>query len=266
MADKQAVLRERIADLISFERRLKSQLQSDADRFEQYSSVIELLASATEAASARGKALTQYLGAENPVQGHDPVLDALSVRFAAPSLRLKRLMATVAAGLAGYAELTELAFRLYDPPLRELAPRHLKACAALLHATARLIPEVTSGELAGDTLFCHCVCPMCGLGACACIEVGRQNIEAAWREACAAAVVQPFVLDTPRPGSPLAFAGVERGDFLLAVDGQEVRTIPEIQALIRTHPIGGNVLLRIGRRGLTSHEITVPHTSDNPKR
>lgn len=79
----------------------------------------------------------------------------------------------------GYAMMFEVALRLYEPRLREIAPRHLKAHADAALFTARLPPGVVAWQLAQDGLHCACICPMCGLGACGCVDYGTQTLTTA---------------------------------------------------------------------------------------
>jgi hypothetical protein len=166
----------------------------------------------------------------------------------------------------GYAMLFEVALRLYEPRLREIAPRHLKAHADAALFTARLLPRVVAGQLAQHGLHCACICPMCGLGACGCVDYGTQILTTAWRDAVSILPEAPaFVLQTPRPESQLARAGVQRGELVLAVDGQQVRDFGEVQGAIRKHTLGDEVRLLIQRGSETPRELKVRHVSEYPK-
>ena len=115
-----------------------------------------------------------------------------------------------------YAMLVELAFRLYDPDLRGLAPQHLNAYAGAAQTINQLIVSTVADELAAVGLECHCVCPMCSMGACSCVSLGQATLSAAWHEAALADEAAPgFPLQPPRRGSPLALAEVRGGDRLL---------------------------------------------------
>lgn len=165
-----------------------------------------------------------------------------------------------------YAMLYELAFRLYEPRLREIAPKHLKAHADAALSTAGLLPGIVAWQLAQDGLHCACICPMCSIGACGCVALGTQMLTAAWRDAVPTESKPPgFVLQFPRPESELARVGVQGGELLLAVDGQQVRTTDEIQAVIRKHSLGDGVRLLIQRGSETPRELIVRHVSDYPK-
>jgi membrane-associated protease RseP (regulator of RpoE activity) len=162
-----------------------------------------------------------------------------------------------------YAVLFEMALRLYEPPLRELAPKHLRAYAEAAQTINQLIAGVAAGELAQAGLECHCICPMCGIGACGCVSLGTARINAAWRDTAPDGEPQPgFPLQPPRAGSPLAGAGVQGGDRLLEVDGQEVHSVGEIQAAIREHAIGEELQLLVQRGSEAPREIRVEHVSD----
>ena len=67
----------------------------------------------------------------------------------------------------------------------------------------------------------------------------------------------------PRPGSPLWQEGLERGDRIIAIDGELVHTNPEIQRALRGHPIGNAMTMQVIRAG-NPHEIRVARVSDHP--
>jgi len=164
-----------------------------------------------------------------------------------------------------YAMLVELAFRLYDQDLRALAPKHLNGYAEAAQTINKLIIRTVADELAAVGLECHCVCPMCSMGACGCVSLGNAMLSAAWHETAPAGEAEPgFPLQSPRFGSPLALAGIQRGDRLLEVDGQRVDSVGEIQAAIRKHPIGDDVHLLLQCGSTSTREIQVKHVGDYP--
>jgi PDZ domain-containing protein len=162
-----------------------------------------------------------------------------------------------------YAMLHEVALRLYEPRLREIAPEHLKAHADAALSTARLLPGVVAWQLAQEGLHCACICPICGLGACGCVSYATETLIAAWRDA-APTESEPlgFVLLPPKPGSELARAGVQGGELLLAVDGQQMRGRAEVYDAISKHALGDEVRLLIQRTSESPREVTVRHVSD----
>lgn len=165
-----------------------------------------------------------------------------------------------------YAVLFEMALRLYDAPLRELAPRHLQQYAEAAQTISQIIVRTTAGQLAEAGLECLCVCPMCSIGACGCVSVGTAAVNSVWRETSSIRESAPgFLLQPPRSNSSLALAGVQGGDCLLEVDGQRVQAIGDIQAAIRKHPIGGDVRLLVKRSLQAPREIQVKHVGDYPE-
>jgi S1-C subfamily serine protease len=107
---------------------------------------------------------------------------------------------------------------------------------------------------------------MCGLGACGCMALGTQTLTAAWRDAGPTESEPPdVVLQPPKPESELARAGAQDGDLLLAVDGEQVRALAEIQAAIRKHAPGDEVRLLVQRASESPRELNVRHVSDYPR-
>jgi hypothetical protein len=165
-----------------------------------------------------------------------------------------------------YAMLYEVALRLYEPRLREIAPEHLKAHADAALSTARLLPGVVAWQLAQDGFLCACICPMCGLGACGCVALGTETLIDAWRDAVPTESEPPgFALQPPKPESELARAGVQGGELLLAVDGQQVRGRQEVQDALRKRTLGDEVRFLVQRGSEYPREFIVRHAGDYPK-
>jgi hypothetical protein len=183
MPDKHAVLRDHAAALREIEVWIETQLQEDVGMFRDYPEVHALLSAAIKGAGQRLATLTEYLGGAQRGSDHHKGATFVHDTTPAPATVLNRHIAEFGNAVTAYTVLTELAFRFYDLPLRELAPKHLKAYVSLSYAALRLLPGVVAQAWAMQGLFCQCVCPMCGLGACACITVGRQHVETAWRDA-----------------------------------------------------------------------------------
>lgn len=165
-----------------------------------------------------------------------------------------------------YAMLYEVALRLYEPRLREIAPEHLKAHAGAALSTARLLPGVLAWQLAQDGLLCACICPMCGLGACGCVSLVTETLIDAWRDAAPIESEPPgFVLLPPKAESELARAGVQGGELILAVDGQQVCGRQEVQDALRKRTLGDEVRFLIRRGSESPRELIVRHAGDYPK-
>jgi S1-C subfamily serine protease len=105
---------------------------------------------------------------------------------------------------------------------------------------------------------------MCGLGACGCVDYGTQTLTTAWRDAVPIES-ETFVLQNPRPDSQLARAGVQGGELVLAVDGQQVHDYWATQLAIRKHSLGDEVCLLLQRGSETPRELKFQHVSEYPK-
>jgi PDZ domain len=166
----------------------------------------------------------------------------------------------------GYGMLFEVALRLYEPRLREIARGHMKAHAVAALSTARLLPGIVAWQLAQDGLHCSCTCPMCRLGACGCVSWGTESLIEAWRDAAPTESEPPgFVLLPPKRESELARAGVQGGELILAVDGQQVHGRQAVQDALRKRTLGDEVRFLIQRGSEFPREIIVRHAGDYPK-
>jgi membrane-associated protease RseP (regulator of RpoE activity) len=181
------------------------------------------------------------------------------------SLELRELSLAFHHCALSYAMLYEMALRLYEPLLREIAPRHMKAHAAAALSTARLLPGVVAWQLARDGLLCACICPMCSIGACGCVALGTHTLTTAWRDAAPVESESPgFVLQPPKPESQMARAGMQGGELILSIDDQQVQDFAGVQAAIRKHALGDEVRLLIQRGSQTPRELKVRHVSEYP--
>lgn len=221
-----------------------------------------LPAGLVEMASARRDALDDYLRSSSPT---DALLTETPLNTAAASESLSaavvELYARFARAAMAYAALFEMSLRLYDPRLREIVPHHLDETAGAASALAEGLARVVSGELASAGLECHCVCPMCSLGACGCVSVGHAAaLSLSFRDADDAGH-EGFELPRPRRGSQLADAHVAAGDRLLAIDGVPVTTVLDIQTALRRHGIGERVELLVARAD-SRRALTVTHVND----
>lgn len=202
----------------------------------------------------QGHAPEPWVSAGGGGEGQLPVSGAL------------RDLAAVCQGAVGaYAMLHAAAMRLFEPPLRELAPRHLRVYVEAVQSFTGLLPGVTARELARDGLDCACTCPMCSVGACGCVTVAAEALDAAWRETVPSPDARVgFVLQRPRPGSQLARAGVAVGDRLLAVDNAPVVSFRDVQAGLRAHQPGEEIHLRLERDGEAPREVVVTRADTWP--
>ncbi len=101
-------------------------------------------------------------------------------------------------------------------------------------------------------LACRCVCPACSIGACGCTRNSIETIREHWGRPGLVTSEGLELHIPPRPGSQLSEAGLERGDLLLAIDGEVVHRNGELQRALRGQPIGevmpGQVVTEAARR------------------
>jgi membrane-associated protease RseP (regulator of RpoE activity) len=260
-------LRGAVTELIAFESDLEARLEREREVVRAYPEALAAIERFRPTVHAQRDRLVSYLEsiggaeAEAAIKGDLPFDPATGVSGA-----LRGICVAFNHSAISYAMLYEMALRLYEPALREIAPEHMEACVDAASTLYRLLPAAVAWELAQDGFHCSCICPMCGLGVCGCVAHGTQTLVEAWREAMAAESALPgFGLQPPKPESELARAGVRGGDRLLAVDGQEVRSVADIQAAIRKHALGEELRLLVQRGSKPAREIGVRHVSDYPE-
>jgi len=261
------VLRRAATELIAFESDLEARLEGEREVVRAYPEALAAVERFGPTVYAQRGRLESYLegiggaAAGAAVEGGLPFNPAARVSGA-----LRGLCVAFDHAALSYAMLYEMALRLHEPALREIAPDHLEAYVDAAATLYRLLPAAVAWELTEDGLQCTCICPMCGLGVCGCVAFGTQTLVEVWREAMAAESALPgFGLQPPKPESELARAGVRGAERLLAVDGQEVRSVSDIQAAIRKHALGEEVRLLVQRGAEPAREIGVRHVSDYPE-
>jgi hypothetical protein len=168
------------------------------------------------------------------------------------------------AATQAYAELYATARLLYEPEVCDLAERHLAHHIEGLQVMAGLLPGALARELNADGLFCRCICPACSIGACGCVRNSIATIADAWGWPGLPTSDGVELLSPPRPGSQLAAASIHERDRVLAVDGALVRSNAELQAALRTHPLGETARLSVQRSTGELVEVPVRHVSDFP--
>lgn len=263
MDRKQQTMRARVSELLGVEQAIAEALENQQNLAHANANVAAALDRFLETPRAHARALAEYLRDETAAAAPDPVVGQLTNAFGTLTAALRADYAAFNYAAIGYASLFEAALRLYDPALRELAPRHLRAYAEAAQTVNQLIASATAHELVQEGLECECICPMCSIGACGCVALGTATINTAWAEAAPVpAAGDGFPLQRPRPDSQLATAGVQAGDRLLAIDDEHVAKIPDIQAAIRKHALGEEMRLLIQRGSEEPRELRVQHVGD----
>jgi hypothetical protein len=256
------VIRRTVAELVALEGEVAARLEQAEQVSSGYPDAFAAIQRLRPMVQTHRNQLATYL---KDIGGAEPSAETSSQAASKEATALSEVLRDLCLAFhhlaLSYAMLYEVALRLYEPRLREVAPEHLKAHADAALSTARLLPSVVAWQLAQDGLHCACICPICGLGACGCVAWGTETLIAAWRDAVPIEP-EPFVLQPPRPGSELAGAGVQGGELVLAVDGQEMPSRAEVYAAISKHALGDEVNLLIQRTSESPRVVTVRHVSD----
>lgn len=263
---KEETTRQYVTELIGIESGLEAVIDRQREQVHAHPEVAAALDRIHATIHRQRDALASYLAdagiGANRVESKITGLFAREARSVADLLRLDFAAFSYAA--ISYVALCEMAFKLYDPALRELAPRHLEGYVQAAETINRLAVSTIARELADEGLECRCVCPMCSIGMCGCVAVGTAISTGVWHEAFAVDEAGPgFPIQPPRTGSPLAAAGVQGGDRLLAVDGKAVHSIGDIQTAISEHPIGDMVGLLVQHASEDPAQIQVKRVGDH---
>jgi serine protease Do len=72
-----------------------------------------------------------------------------------------------------------------------------------------------------------------------------------------AAAAEGIVVRTPRAGSNAERAGLRRGDVILAVEGEEVRSYQDMREKMGKHQPGESVKLRVRRGNGEPEEVAI---------
>ena len=274
--EHERTLRRQVAQMVALEGDIEGTLEHQLEKGQAHPETAAAVRQCHEMASSHREALEAHLERLGG-DGSEPTETAVAALFGlvgdAVGIRTQTLSSVLRGDYTAfnyaaisYAVLCEMGLRLYDPPVREMAWRHLRAYAEAAQQINQLIASVVTWELEQQGLECRCICPMCSMGACGCVAAGTYYINEAWRETTPSIgeVERGFLLQPPRAGSPLAVAGVQGGERLLEVDDQPVATIAEIQTAIRKHPLGEEVGVLVQRGSESPRAIRARHISDLP--
>ncbi len=219
-----------VRSLLSQEEDLVQAMTRRGDLVKEPDRARTLVESLHDQSRAHCEALRRYLdetGARAPeMRSGVPEVRRAEGQSALPdsaSLVLQDLFVQLNSLAIGYTALHTMAMRLFEPPLRELAPDHLRRHAAAVQEIAVVLPQVVATELAGAGLTCACPCPMCSIGICGCVAGATATVTDAWRETAPQPAPQPgFFLQAPRAGSQLAGFAIPGGAHLASVNGERM--------------------------------------------
>ena len=157
----------------------------------------------------------------------------------------------------GYGMLHATAHRFFDAETGDLAEAHLRGYTGAAQEVNQLIADVVVWELTREGLDCRCSCPSCDLGVCVCAPHGTATLVQAWQETAPAAAEGGITVRPPRTDSAAANSGLREGDVIVAVDGQAIQSVPQLQAAIREHEPGHEMKIQTRRGQGDPLEITV---------
>ena len=145
----------------------------------------------------------------------------------------------------GYAMLHTVAHRFNDRAgegnTADMAEEHRRSYADASQAIYQLIPDVVIWEMGKDG-ECTCTCPACSLGICLCWHAHVDSLMPV-----SPAEEGGILVRQPRANSAALQAGLRQGDVILAADDQQVQTFQDLQAGVRKHEPGEEILLRVKR-------------------
>ena len=155
----------------------------------------------------------------------------------------------------GYAMMHTVAHRFNDRTgdgnATDMAEQHQHSYFQASQEVYRLIPDVVISEM-GESGECRCTCPSCSLGICLCWHAHIDSLTP-----ISPADEGGIVVRLPKAHSAALQAGLDRGDVIIAVDGQKFQTYPELQAGVRKHGPGEVIKLLIQRRAGGVEEINI---------
>ena len=178
--------------------------------------------------------------------------------------QLEGLAGTVASLITSYGALYAAGRLLYETEFADdLAYPHAGEWRDLASMITDLLVTEVHSELLADGVTCRCVCPACGMGACLCTRNSIDTLRELWGRPEAEPRDGIELRIAPRPGSEMARVGMTKGDRIMLVDGEVVRTNSDLQAAVSKHPIGEPIAMQVERAG-RSEEVRAARVSDFP--
>ena len=223
----------------------------------------EVLTHLSALAASHRRALEELEGQRGAELNRPMATGAQDEPERAASELLEDIVAGTASAIGAYGAVYASARLLYENEVCDLADAHAADWARELTTLNDLLATAVHGELLSDGLTCRCICPTCGIGACGCTRNSIDTIRGYWGQPELEPSEGLVLRVPPRPGSQLAEAGLERGDRIIAVDGELVHTNPDIQRALRGHPIGESMTMQVVRAGEPT-EVRVAQVSDLP--
>ncbi len=257
-------LHSRLMEMVEHERSLRAAVRSVGESVRTFEPVAVLLRDIERTAADHLLALRERIES-----GGREVGETASTPSIAPgtlpgdesgihraSRTLSELHGLLSAMLARYAIIMPIANRVKDSPTAaqsgtttHLARGHLQDHTGFVARINEMLQDLVIWELDEDRQECACTCPACGLGLCVCSTSSRSVLNEAWSAATPHVAEQGLEVQLPRRTSSARAAGFMRGDAVVGVDGNPVKSTAIIQKTVRDHEPNARIDFEVRRRG-----------------
>jgi hypothetical protein len=164
----------------------------------------------------------------------------------------------------GYAALHSLSTRFLDSPFvadegtsYHLTRQHTQNYVQAIQQISRVFHDVVIWELDETGLECKCMCPSCGAGICLCAMAGRWFLRETWVKAGPIADDEGVYIQLPKPDSAAMKAGLRRGDVVLAVGGQKIDSLWDLQEAMENAVSEEGIQLTVRRDSDVIEDVTI---------
>jgi PDZ domain-containing protein len=265
--------RERLANEVASMLALESHIgavlgpmSEQAGKYTEASDALKRFAATTRAHETTLQVRLEKIGGK---PGYGASFQSLQIEKPGVAPPISALLQSVSALLSratmGYAILHVIAHRFFDSQgdgnTADLAENHLRDYAKMSLEISQLLSDTVVWDLGQAGLDCQCQCPSCSLGVCLCSPHGTNTLDQILRDTMQADPVdrQGILVRPPKKGSPASQAGLQPGDTVLTIDGQEVgeNNLGAVQATVKRHESGEDVRLHVRRRSGETQEFAV---------
>lgn len=155
--------------------------------------------------------------------------------------------------IIGYSVLQLLALRYCDNYLAgdgntaDLAVQHYQRYVIELEKIKAMLHDVVVWDLDEEDVACQCTCPCCDLGVCLCAPSSRSDLNDARANAGADINQTGVYVYPPKPGSAAIKAGLQLGDVIEAVDGEELKSLWMLHEVVESHQTDEAMNFRVRR-------------------
>jgi len=183
---------------------------------------------------------------------------------------IQRVHIAIDSAIVGYSILQLLALRHRDNYLvgdgntADLAVAHCQNYIGVMSKINSMLHDVVVWELDRDGIACRCTCPCCDLGVCLCAPSSRANLNDVWGTAGPKLDKTGIYVYRPRPDSAAALAGLNTGDVIEAVDGDELESLWTMHDIVDARETGASMRFRVRRQSgdIALVSVARPQASD----